>query len=92
MNKHSAYDLVQMQSLPLKYKIIMTKQRIKAWYDYWDGNVYVSIKGGLKMIDDEMYEICKDCPYYYGEINYCMYGEENVPDYLEKKCEVKNEI
>ena len=44
------------------------------------------------MIDDKMYEICKDCPYYYGEINWCMYGEENVPDYLEKKCEVKNEI
>ena len=41
------------------------------------------------MIDDEMYEICKDCPYYYGEINQCMYGEEDVPDDLEKKCEVK---
>ena len=46
MNKHSSCDLAQMQSLPLKYKIIMTKQRIKAWYDYWDGNVYVSISGG----------------------------------------------
>ena len=60
MNKHSAYDLVQMQSLPLKYKIIMTKQRIKAWYDYWDGNVYVSISGGkdsqvLAHIVKEMY-------------------------------------
>lgn len=43
------------------------------------------------MIDDEMYETCKDCPYYYGEINWCMYGEEDVPDNLEKKCEVKNE-
>ena len=41
------------------------------------------------MIDDEMYETCKDCPYY-GEINQCMYGEENVPNNLEKKCEVKN--
>ena len=38
------------------------------------------------MIDDEMYETCKDCPYYYGEINWCMYGEEGVPDDLEKKC------
>ena len=60
MNKHSAYDLVQMQSLPLKYKIIMTKQRIKAWYDYWDENVYVSISGGkdsqvLAHIVKEMY-------------------------------------
>ena len=39
------------------------------------------------MIDDEMYEACKDCPYYYGEVNQCMYGEEGVPDDLEKKCE-----
>ena len=43
------------------------------------------------MINDEMYETCKDCQYYYGEINWCMYGEEDVPDNLEKKCEVKNE-
>ena len=39
------------------------------------------------MIDDEMYETCKDCPYYYGEINQCMYGEEDVPDDLKKKCQ-----
>ena len=40
----------------------------------------------LEQLKDEMYETCKDCPYYYGEINWCMYGEEDVPDYLEKKC------
>lgn len=28
------------------------------------------------MIDDKMYEICKDCPYCYREVNQCMYGEE----------------
>lgn len=39
------------------------------------------------MIDDEMYEICKDCPYYYGEINWCMYGEEGVSDDLEMTAE-----
>ena len=44
------------------------------------------------MIDGEMYETCKDCQYYYGEINWCMYGEEGVPDNLEKKCEVENGI
>ena len=42
------------------------------------------------MIKYPIYETCKDCPYYYGEINQCMYGEEGVPDDLEKKCEVKN--
>ena len=35
MNKHSTYDLAQMQSLPLEAKIRMTKQRIKIWYESW---------------------------------------------------------
>lgn len=34
-NKHEAYDLKQMQSLPLEAKIIMTKQRITTWYESW---------------------------------------------------------
>ena len=39
------------------------------------------------MITDKMYETCKDCQYYYGEIIQCMFGEEDVPNNLEKKCE-----
>ena len=35
-----------MQSLPLKQKIAMSKRRIREWYDYWDGEVYVSFSGG----------------------------------------------
>lgn len=46
MNKHTLGDLKQLQSLPLYAKIVMTKQRIKGWYDYWDGQVYVSFSGG----------------------------------------------
>lgn len=46
MAKHEAYELKQMQSLPLKYKILMSQQRIRDWYEYWDGNVYVSRSGG----------------------------------------------
>lgn len=34
-NVHEAYDLAQMQALPLEAKIRMTKQRIKAWYESW---------------------------------------------------------
>lgn len=45
-NKHTHSDLYQMQSLPLSAKVNMTKQRIKGWYEYWDGDVYVSISGG----------------------------------------------
>lgn len=46
MNKHLPHDLKQMQSLPLEAKIIMTQQRIRQWYEYWDGMVCVSFSGG----------------------------------------------
>jgi len=35
-----------MQSLPLEAKIIKTKMRIREWYDYWGGEVYISFSGG----------------------------------------------
>lgn len=44
--KHSKDDLRQMQSLPLSAKILMTKRRVRDWYEYWDGQVYVSFSGG----------------------------------------------
>ena len=58
--KHTAYDLIQMQSLPLDIKIRMTKERIQQWYEHWEGQVYVSFSGGkdstvLKHIVDSMY-------------------------------------
>ena len=60
-NKHLPHDLKQMQSLPLEAKIIMTQRRIREWYEYWDGMVYVSFSGGkdstvLKHIVDSMYD------------------------------------
>lgn len=61
MSKHEAWELKQMQSLPLRAKILMTQQRIRAWYEHWDGMVYVSFSGGkdstvLKHIVDQMYD------------------------------------
>ena len=44
--KHNKDDLRQMQSLPLSAKILMTKNRIRDWYEYFDGQVYVSFSGG----------------------------------------------
>ena len=38
--------LKQKQSLPLKGKIILSKRRIKEWYEAFDGKVYVSFSGG----------------------------------------------
>lgn len=59
-NKHLPHDLKQMQSLPLESKIAMTQQRIRQWYNHWEGNVYVSFSGGkdstvLKHIVDGIY-------------------------------------
>lgn len=61
MNRHLPHDLKQMQSLPLEAKIMMTKRRIRDWYEAWDGLVYVSFSGGkdstvLKHIVDSMYD------------------------------------
>lgn len=44
--KHAEYSLPQLQSLPLETKVAMSKRRIKDWYDYYDGQVYVSFSGG----------------------------------------------
>lgn len=45
-NVHTVGDLRQMQSLSLESKIRMTQQRISDWYDYWDGDIYISFSGG----------------------------------------------
>lgn len=39
-------DLRQKQSLPLEGKIILAQQRIREWYDHWNGDVYISFSGG----------------------------------------------
>ena len=59
-NKHEAWELKQMQSLPLEAKIIKTQLRIREWYEHWNENVYVSFSGGkdstvLLHIAREMY-------------------------------------
>lgn len=40
------FELKQKQSLPLNQKIILSKQRIRDWLEWWDYNVYVSFSGG----------------------------------------------
>lgn len=39
-------ELKLMQSYPLWMKVEKTKQRIKEWYEYYNGEVYVSFSGG----------------------------------------------
>lgn len=47
MGKMTIGDLRQKQALPLEAKIIVSKQRIKEWYEHWDGEVYISNSGGV---------------------------------------------
>ena len=39
-------DLKLYQSKSLEEKIEMSKERIRIWYEYWDGSVFVSFSGG----------------------------------------------
>lgn len=42
----SRHQLQQRQGLPLEVKIHMSQIRIREWYEYWGGQVYVSFSGG----------------------------------------------
>ena len=39
-------DLRQRQALPLGAKVLMSQNRIREWYEHFDGNVCVSFSGG----------------------------------------------
>ena len=58
--RHTKEDLRQMQALPLDLKIKMTERRIREFYEYFEGDVFISFSGGkdstvLKHIIDNMY-------------------------------------
>lgn len=38
--------LRQLQALPLNAKVLMTQQRIREWYNHFNGNVFISFSGG----------------------------------------------
>lgn len=44
--ERSLNELKRLQKLPLQQKVELTKRRIKQWYDYHNGNVYVAFSGG----------------------------------------------
>lgn len=46
MSTHTADMLKMLQQLPLEIKIEKTKQRIIEWYDFYQGQVYISFSGG----------------------------------------------
>lgn len=46
MGEYTNEQLKHLQSLPLEEKVQITIGRIIQWYNYWNGNVYVSFSGG----------------------------------------------
>jgi len=44
--RHQDWELPSDASLPLEAKIVKSQLRIREWYDYWNGQVYVSFSGG----------------------------------------------
>lgn len=87
MAQHERFSLPQLQALPLSQKLILTKQRIEQWYEYWDGMVYVSFSGGkdstvLKHIVDSMYDdvpaVFVDTGLEYPEIRQFATSQKNV--------------
>lgn len=45
-NNRTKEDLRELQALPLDLKILKTKNRIKEFYDFFGGQVYVAFSGG----------------------------------------------
>ena len=64
-NRLNSWDLPQMQSLPLKSKINMTKIRLRDAYEYYEGNLYVSRSGGKDsdVLGDIVREYFPDIPH-----------------------------
>ena len=43
---HDSDRLKELQALPLERKTAITQARIIEWFNFWEGNVYVSYSGG----------------------------------------------
>lgn len=46
MEQNTKDRLIQLQALPLEAKVHLSQNRIREWYEHWDGDVYVSFSGG----------------------------------------------
>jgi len=94
------WQLQQLQGLPLEVKIRKTQERIKEWYEHFNGQVYVSFSGGkdstvLLHIAREMYPeieaVFVDTGLEYPEIREFVKGFENVT-WLKPKMNFKEVI
>lgn len=44
------------------------------------------------MIRELNFEKCNGCPYYFEEIDQCMFGDDDIPNDMEKKCKDQKRI
>ncbi|MFR4612192.1 MAG: hypothetical protein ACLT50_00715 [Mediterraneibacter faecis] len=40
-------------------------------------------------MSESIFKKCNGCPYYFGEIDQCMVGEDDIPIDMEKKCKTE---
>lgn len=41
-------------------------------------------------MSESNFEKCNGCPYYFGEIDQRMFGEDDIPNNMEKKCKTED--
>lgn len=84
---HTRDELSMLQALPLDAKILKTQQRIRDWYYYFGGDVYISFSGGkdstvlLDLVRDlfpDVPAVFVDTGLEYPEIKEFVKSKENV--------------
>jgi len=94
------WQLKQLQSLPLDAKVQKTLIRIREWYEYHDGNVYVSFSGGkdstvllnlVRSIYPDVVAVFSDTGLEFPEIRSFVKGIDNV-EWLKPKMTFKEVI
>ena len=86
-NRHEAWELAQYQALPLDAKIRMSLNRIRQWYEHFNGNVVVSFSGGkdstvllhlVRSIYPDVPAVFSDTGLEYPELRRFAMSQENI--------------
>jgi len=94
------WELKQKQSLPLEQKIALSKQRIREWYEHWNGDVYIAFSGGkdstvlldiVRDIDETIPAVFCDTGLEYPEIKEFVKSVDNV-EWIKPKMSFKKVI
>ena len=84
---HDKERLKELQALPLDRKIGITIARITEWYNYFNGNVYVSMSGGKDstVLYDIVHKLFPDVPAVFSNTG-LEYPE--LTNFAKEKCDV----